>query len=308
MLTDWVRRFGRDLPPFISNLTIAFMWENIKKFFSRWVLKESYSILFLILFLAILLSSACINGYWIEPNICDLWLQDFLINLVAEVLGILLVVFSITRTVQQNREREKKKFREIAFRQLRFVLRKQVSLLFEMYKASCRERPETDYESLPDLFTDRYYEDVQNLDLFKMSPVLTPQGKKMDWLDYLSYECSNLRNALGRVVDRYSFNLDSNVVDALEEVSDAAFIRFISSVWEAKKLNGINSRGDLLSECDRLLREYTASLLKLIALYNDSVPGDRQIVLDRSQWNDWWNHNGRPQIGDSRIKVDSKPS
>lgn len=268
--------------------------------------QESYLILFFILFIVIFLSSSCINGYFIDANVCEEWLQELSINLVAEVTGILLVLFSVTKTVRESREKEKNKFKEIAFRQLKFVFRKQIYLFFEMLKASVKEKPDKTYQNLEDLFDDEYFESLKNLDLLKLAPILSPEGKKMDWLDYLVLECSNLKKALNRVVDRYAFYLESEVVDLMEEMTDAAFIRFITSIWEAKKSNSLSSKGDLLFACENLLREYTSALIKLVELYNENVPSDRQIVIDEAQWKEWWNHKGRPQLGDSRIEVESE--
>ncbi len=54
------------------------------------------------------------------------------------------------------------------------------------------------------------------------------------------------------------------------------------------------------------------TLLELVEIYNQSVTSDanatpdgvRQIRMDRAKWQDWWSHNGRPKIGESRISSD----
>ncbi|NER33941.1 MAG: hypothetical protein F6J93_07830 [Oscillatoria sp. SIO1A7] len=247
--------------------------------------------------------SNCINNWVSLGDTCNLWLKDFSLNLTAELMGILLVLFSVNQTVKNSQEKEKNKFKEIAFRQLRYVLRKQIYLLFEMFKATVEVRPDKDYQVLVDLFDDTYFNEVKYLDLLSPAPMVTSQGDEMDWLDYLHSELLSLKSALGQVVDRYSFYLDSEVVDVMEELSDSVFIRFINSIWEAKNINAIGDRGDLLSACKDLLREYATSLLKLMELYNQSAASDRQITMDRRKWNDWWSHNGRPKIGESRIKL-----
>ncbi len=280
------------------------MLNRIKKVFLSSGLNKSYLLLFLMLFLSIFSSYSCINGFWIDHEICGIWLEELSINLIAEVTGILLVLFSVNKTVRENREKEKTKFKEIAFRGLKLTITKQIYLFFEVLKASTPQKPDKTYKKLEDLFDDTYFREVQNLDLLTRAPILTPSGEPMDWLDYLVYESLNLRTSLGRVVDRYAFYLESEVVDLMEEMTDASFIRFLTSLWEAKRVNGLTSKGDLLFACEEMFREYADSLVKLVKFYNENVTSDRQIIIDEQQWQEWWNHKGRPQLGDSRIKIE----
>ena len=172
-----------------------------------------------------------------------------------------------------------------------------------MFKASVEVDPCRTYETLEDLFDETYFYELGFLDLLKPAPMLTPRGEEIDWLDYLFTECTSLSVGLGKVVDRYSYYLDSEIVDLMEEVADAGFIRFISSIREAKQWHEISIiRGDLLSECQTLLKEYTSSVMKLIDLYNMSVEPERQIKIDKNQWREWWGSNVRPRIGDSLIQ------
>jgi hypothetical protein len=280
------------------------MLKPIKKVVYFSGISKSYVFLFLMLFLSVFSSYSCINGLWIDQKMCGVWLEELSINLIAEVTGILLVLFSVNKAVREGREKEKSKFKEIAFRQLKFTIRKQIYLFFEILKASAKQKPDKDYQTLDDLFDDTYFQEVQNLDLLTIAPVLTPGGEPMDWLDYLVYESMNLRSALGRVVDRYAFYLESEVVDLMEEMTDASFIRFLTSLWEAKRLNGLTSKGDLLFACEDMFKEYANSLVNLVKFYNENVTSERQIIIDEAQWQEWWSHKGRPQLGDSRIKVE----
>ena len=240
-------------------------------------------------------------------------------NLAADLVGILGGLFTENQTVAANQEKEKRKFREIAFRQLRFVLRKQIYLFFDIFQAAVEAKPDQEYQKIGDLFDETYFQEVNFLDWLKMAPVVTPPGEEMDWLDYLYSECSSRQSALGQVVDcyadlsvRYSFYLDSQVVDVMEELSASVFIRFIGSIWDAKKMKAVGDRGDLLFACKDLLQDYTMTLLELVAIYNESVTSDanatpdgvRQINMDRSKSQAWWSHNGRRKLGASRLSRD----
>jgi len=278
----------------------------MREFFKKVSLKEffqtSYFPLVLILLLCVIIFYGCIVNP-LGETVCNDWLKDLSLNLVAELIGILLVLILVNRSIELNQAKERKRFRKIAFRQFKLVLHKHIHLLFNMFKASSEAKPEINYEKIEDLFKDTYFKEVGFLDLLKPAPVLNHKGEEMDWLDYLFSEFASLRAALYKVVDRYSFYLDSEVVDLLEEVADAGFISFITVIREAKECNDVELRGDLLSECQPLLMEYTSLFIRLVELYNQSVASESQMIkIDSSKWNELWGNNVRPRIGDSRIQ------
>lgn len=275
-----------------------------KLFHQKNFVRQSYLILFIILLASILTLYGCLTPDWVNSRVCSLWLKDFSLNLTAELVGILLVVFSVNKAVTFRQQQENNKFKEIAFRQLRFVLNKQLYLLLEMFQTTKECPDDVKYQTLPDfLQDDAYFLGVHRLNLLELAPVLTSDGEQMDWLDYLHSESLNLKSAISQVVDRYSFYLDSEVVDLMENLSDAVFIRFITSIWQAKKLDAYGEHGDLLSDCEELLREYIHGLLTLVYFYNESVTSDRQINLDWQTWNHWWQQNCRSPLGDSGVDL-----
>ncbi len=282
------------------------MWDFIKHISLKEFAKTYYFSLSVLLFICIAICYGCEVNY-LNQSICNAWARDLFLNLIAEIIGILLVLFFVNRSVTINQQQEKSRFRQIAFRQLKMVLTRHVYLLFYMLKASVEVKPNKTYENLSDLFDDTYFNELGNLDLFKVAPVLTPRGNTMNWLDYIYSEFSSLKSAISKVMDRYSFSLDSEEVDLLEEFNDTAFIYFISVLREAKELNNFEVRGDLLSECEHLLREYTTFFLRIVDLYNHSLPSKSQIKIDSSKWNELWSNNVKPQIGESRIEFLSQP-
>ena len=274
-----------------------------KLFQKKNFVQQSYLILFIILFALIVVLYNCLTPPFISSSICSLWLKDFSLNLTTELVGILLVVFSVDRAVTFRQQQENHKFKQIAFRQLRFTLIKQLHLLVEMFKDATDKQPKKYYNTLADfLQDDTYFRELAALNLLKNAPVLTPQGEKMDWLDYLHAESLNLKSAISLVVDRYSFYLDSEVVELMENLSDAVFIRFMTSIWEAKKLEAYTEHGDLLSDCEELFREYISQLLTLVDFYNDSVPIERQINLDWPTWIHGWQYHSRSKFDESQIE------
>ncbi len=94
-------------------------------------LRNSYISLILLAFFLLLL-------YLKNPGTTH-WLQDFTLNLMTEIIGILLVVILIDRVININQENERKKLQEIAFQQLRIPLLHHFTLLFNIFKSSVLE-------------------------------------------------------------------------------------------------------------------------------------------------------------------------
>jgi hypothetical protein len=263
----------------------------MRKFWQKLLFKDfwqtSYLGLFAILLGCIFCNYGCIAKIF-DQNICHQWLQDFSLNLLAEVIGIFLVLILVNRSLAINQEQEKQRFRRIAFRSFKIILQKQFYLFFNLLKASTKSKPHKKYVTIADLFDEVYFDLVGNLDLLTTAPVSDINGKSRDWLDYLLTEFCNLKVALYKVLDRYSFCLDSEVVDVVERLADAGLISFISILAEAKRDNQIEFRGDLLSECRDYLIEYSQLFMQLVHIYNQSaLPPDR-LEIDSQKWEDLW--------------------
>lgn len=259
-------------------------WKNLSL---REFWQASYLGLFAILFACIFTIYGCENGVF-NRKTCTHWLQDFSLNLLAEIIGILLVLILVNRSLKINKEREKQRFRQIALRSLKLVLQKQFYLLFYLFKSSIDSPPKKKYLDISDLFDENYFDLIGNLDLLTTAPVADINGKSRDWLDYLSTEFSHLKISFHKVLDRYSFCLDSEVVDVLERLADAALISFIEVLSEAKQDKQINFQGDLLSECRDYLVEYSQLFLKLIDIYNQSALPEDRLKIDGQKWDNLW--------------------
>ncbi|PSB01902.1 hypothetical protein [Merismopedia glauca] len=263
------------------------LWQNLL-FKDFW--QASYLGLFIILFVCIFCNYGCITQV-LNQNICHQWLQDFSLNLLAEVIGIFLVLILVNRSLAINQEQEKQKFRRIAFRSFKIILQKQFYLFFHLLKASSHSKPHKKYLTIYDLFDENYFDLVGNLDLLTTAPVRDINGQPRDWLDYLLTEFANLKVALYKVLDRYSFCLDSEVVDVVEQLADAGLITFISVLGEAKRDNQIEFRGDLLSECRDYLIEYSQLFIQLVDIYNQSALPQDRVEINSQKWQDLWSYN-----------------
>ena len=264
--------------------------------------RKYYFTLFSLLIGLIYLLFSCSNNLF-NQSVCQSWLKDLSLNLVAELIGILMVLFLVNRSLEIQQEQEKSRFRKIACRQLKLVLNKQFYLLFNIFKAAIENKPEKNYQTIEDLFDNLYFEEVGFLDLLKTAPVLSSNGEEIDWLDYLFNELSSISSVVNKIVDRYCFYLDAEVVDLLEEFADADFISFVTVLREAKQCNQSYLRGDLLSECQPLLREYTILFVRVLNFYNHSVEERYKINIDANKWHQLWDNNLKPLTGGSRTKA-----
>lgn len=90
--------------------------------------RSYYFTLISLLILLIYLLLSCSNNLF-NQSVCQSWLKDLSLNLVAELIGILMVLFLVNRSLDLQQQQEKSRFRKIACRQLKLVLNKQFYLL-----------------------------------------------------------------------------------------------------------------------------------------------------------------------------------
>jgi len=253
-------------------------------------LRVSYSLLFLFLVI-------CLVIYFTNPFGTQ-WSKDFTLNLTAEIIGILLVVFLIDRVININQERERKRRQAIAFQQLRIPLLHHFHLLFHIFKSSTETRPDKDYKDVVGLFDDRYFIEIAFFDFSKEAPVVPPT----DWFNRLSRECQRFKEALNNTMEKYSLYLESDTIDLMEEIINSHFISFILQAPVIPKIDkekGFKRQYNLFSGqgmCD-LVKEYTVLFSRLVDSYNQNVLHEKRIEMT----DDLWRNDVAPRIGSGRI-------
>lgn len=253
-------------------------------------LRNSYILLTLLALILLVL-------YYFNPGNTN-WLQDFTLNLTTEIIGILLVVILIDRAIHIDKEREKRKVQEIAFRQLRIPLLHHFTLLFNIFKSSVQEKPDKNYVEASDLFDALYFNQIAFFDFSKPAPVTPPT----DWFNHLSQESAKFKNDLNRTVEKYSLYLEPDVIDSLEEIINSSFIWFIiraPGIIKFDKKSGITQQYNLFGGQGSydLVEEYTTLFTKLITYYNQNVPEEKKIIMT----DDLWGNGVLPKIGSSRL-------
>ena len=255
------------------------------------LLTVSYAILGILLFICVLV--------FLCNTPSTEWVSSFSGNLISELLGILLTVFLIDKVIEKNQENERKKYKEVAFRQLRGAIYKHLMLLANIFKASALTLPEKrKFENVREFFDDKFIEQIAYLDFSALAPV-TPDRQ---WIDYLSEEFLNFKNSLGKTVEKYSMYLDSESLDLMEEVinsSSMAFILQIPNAYALIKREGNQIRPDFFGQStvgDTTFRNYINLFVDLVEVHNRYCAEDKKIFIEDYIWRD----NIAPKLGDSR--------
>lgn len=224
------------------------------------------------------------------------WLKGFSLDVAAEIIGILLVIFSIDLVMDAEREKERQKLEKVALQQLHRPLLRHFHLLINLFKATVKVKESKDYKDIADLFDDFYFEQLSILDFSQPAPVI--KSVEMSWLDYLLWECQQFRESLNRTVEKYSSFLQPDVIDLIEEIINSPFIWWLVQSPKFHQLeqtsvtskncqkNGCNGQVNLLAspEVRQLIKEHTMAFIQLIELYNEKVTVENQIKMTEDLW------------------------
>lgn len=228
------------------------------------------------------------------------WIKAVSLEMVSEIMGIFLVVFSIDRVIEVEQAKERKKLETVAFLQLRRPLLRHFYLLFNMFKAATPEKPDKVYERVSDLFDDVFFDQLAFLDFSKSAPIFT--SIEANWSDYLYRECDQFKDSLNRTVEKYCLFLQPEMIDLIEEIINSPFMWLVFQAPAIRQLGGrtnVSNSYNLLArqEIRDLLREYTNSVSELFEQYNQRVPDEKQLKIT----DELWANDVPPKIGSSRL-------
>lgn len=254
----------------------------------------------------ICLLGGCFLSHYVIPAQFA-WLKGFFLDMASEIVGILLVVFSIDRVIAIEQAKEKRQLETVACSQLRRPLLRHFYLVFNLFKASVLDKPEQEYQQVSDLFDEAYYQEVAHLDFAQPAPVLTL--REASWIDYLTQECKQFQESLHRTTEKYALFLPPDILDLVEEMINDPFIWLVLQSQTIRQLGEQNSNSETYAflarqEIRELLREYLQKFLQLLTYYNEHVPAEKQILLS----DDLWNNDIPPKIGSARIATTSLSS
>jgi amino acid permease len=106
----------------------------------------------------------CFSAFAFLPNLLEGW-RAFLLNVGTEVLGIWLVIALIDTIIRRREDQQRKRYRSIALRQLWRPLKRYLTVLFNIYKASADGKPDRNISTVKDLFDGDYMEQLKRFDI-----------------------------------------------------------------------------------------------------------------------------------------------
>jgi hypothetical protein len=225
------------------------------------------------------------------------WETEFSLNFGTELTGILVTVLLIDLVIGRHEERENLKLRSLALRQLRTPLQRHLNLLLKIYKAS-RDKPSghsiTDHKTL---FADDFYLQLARFDFSSEAPA-TP---KMQWMDYIAHELSELKEALSGTLEKYAINLDSVAIEAVEAMLNSSFISFLGQVPNIRasdRASGISRKYVFLGApgMDKMIRDHTENLSKLLNVYHSDIEVGGEVKISDNVWRE----DVAPKTGSAR--------
>jgi hypothetical protein len=245
----------------------------------------------------------CLVGFVLLPLPLEGW-RAFALNLATEIVGILLVVWLIDAVLRGRERRERERYRSVALGQLWRPLNRQRNLLFNIYKASVKRKPDREISEVADLFDEDYFAQVAWLDITAEGDTLrsVEDEKAMPWFECISRQVERFGNDLGRMVDKYATYLDVDTLDAAERLLGSSFVLIVDAgpIMVANNRHRGNE-GPLALFAghgrDVAVRDYTDAFSALVEIYNREAPTDRQVRIT----NDLWSESASPKIGSARI-------
>ncbi|MDD4778869.1 MAG: hypothetical protein PHV53_11360 [Fermentimonas sp.] len=261
----------------------------MKRFFSEY--KFTTGLLFLAIFIVI--------SYILTDNLPELFpYGDALFKLLSDLSLAYMASFIFFILVQYLPETKKRqKYQEIALRQLRIPLYVHARLFLYVYKSSVTEITNSNLDALEDLFNDSFYKEIRAFDVTKQAPL----DSQKTWIEYIGQECLRFSNSLEKITDKYTYYLDSNIIEAIEELRNSHFMRFflgeaeirvytIENCWvhidnvldsyKGKNVSIFNASGEL-----DIVKEHIEYFLSLVKIYNDTHQS-KPIVVDNQLWKD----------------------
>jgi hypothetical protein len=216
------------------------------------------------------------------------WLKDVYLNVGTEILGIILTFFLIDNGIQVRELNEKKRIVKIVFNQLRIPLRKHLSMLIGMYRASLENIPNKPPLTLKELFGKNYVVELAYLDFSKLAPLIV-NGQRITWFEYFHIQIDEFNSALSNTITKYAPFLDSDTIELIESLNNSSLLKFLSQsrvIFLGDKANNYIRDYDLLSDknCEDLINQHTALVQELTTLINQNSPNDKQITLSLNDW------------------------
>jgi hypothetical protein len=228
------------------------------------------------------------------------WWQNMLLNLGTGILGSLIIIYLYNRVLDKIQENEKKQRESIAMIQLTVPLKQHFRFLFDMYRCSLKEKPETKFITVEDILEENFYESIKCLDLNKPSPASSIGNIK--WYEYIESSCKLFNNVLQEIMNKYAQNLCPQVVKIIEDIRNSAFMITGQNLCTIMNFNpfknqGVRFPGNFYINSQEMVNEYINLFKALVVYYDQNVSKDKKLKFEENIWkNDFF------AIGCSRME------
>lgn len=235
-------------------------------------LKNTYLILLTILILCSFIS------FSLHPNAN--WLENFSLNVASEILGIFLVVFSIDRVIDSDKDKKRKTKEKVALHQLKRYVVRHLYFLVKLVKSSGQSQPKMNYTKSIELLNDIDLESITLWKIYRHESLL--KISNLNYLDLLSPEYLELRDSLNKIIEKYSLFLQPDIIKSIEEINDSSLLFLMARDRDSARDGSLQPKALLNKSniCD-YLQEYLAKLDKLITVYNQQVSGEEKIKIEQ---------------------------
>ncbi|MGF1538030.1 MAG: hypothetical protein ACFB4J_16320 [Elainellaceae cyanobacterium] len=247
----------------------------------------------------LLLLALCFAVHFIVRS--ESWVSGFSLDVAAEIIGILLVIFSVDRVIDAEQERQRRKLEQVALRQMYQPLCRHIALLIRL-GGNNNDNPFVVDDpalanaslTLEQVFDEGYLDRVKALDLRTAVP---DEEDGVIWSKYILRECAQFRETLNKTVEKYSLFVLPELVDAIEFVVNSPFLRdalqLLYATMPALRASDaalsssppyVSYRPDsddaaaTLEQMKLSLSGHIDVLLTLIATYNRCASSGKQII------------------------------
>ena len=225
---------------------------------------------------------------------------DYLINVSVEILGSIVTLIVIDIYLSKNEKKIATKREQIIWTLVKPILRENLSVLFSMYKSTTTKRG-ANYktEELSKFFTEDYAKTIQHLNIYSEAPIY-PDAI---WLNYLINKFTGLNNNYNSLLEKYSNQMEPELVELIEEIKNSSFHSNIISIMPTlinfTISNNMKVPKDFFSQVfdyEYCIKAYLTSINKII-----NLSAENEIMHNFFEIEDQiWREDVAPLIGSSK--------
>lgn len=186
----------------------------------RYLAENSY-----IVILAIVTIVVGVLHFVTNETSAQTWIKQSLSNLFITILGIWITVLCIDQIIKKKEQREKKRLLEIAYYEVKRVLEYYLFYLDRIYRVSSNVKP-IFQETYREMFnTDHFREAFLNCDFSKIA-----EYQNCTFGQYLHNQTTQFIADVDKIISKYSFVLDSDILRWLELLKGHIFVTVSSQM------------------------------------------------------------------------------